>query len=148
MTQQQIIWAIVAIAVAIVAIVLIRAMTRKQQVTFDATAATPPPLARTIDPRPAAPPAPPPPSAAPVGDGSALTKLKGLGPRAAGRLAELGITEIETLAALTDEDMRVIDEQMGPFQGRFERDRWREQARLLASGDVAAYEAQYGKLGG
>ncbi|WCT73736.1 hypothetical protein PQ455_00445 [Sphingomonas naphthae] len=148
MTQQQIIWAIVAVVVAIVAIILIRAMTRRQQVTFDATAPTPPPLARTIDPRPVAPPAPPPPSAAPVGDGAELTKLKGLGPKAASRLAELGITEIAALAALSDADTRVIDEQMGPFQGRFDRDRWREQARLLAAGDIAAYEAQYGKLGG
>jgi hypothetical protein len=28
-----------------------------------------------------------------------------------------------------------------------ERDRWREQARFLAQGDRAGYEAQFGKLG-
>ncbi len=40
-----------------------------------------------------------------------------------------------------------LDAQLGAFQGRMERDRWREQARFLAQGDRAGYEAQFGKLG-
>ena len=37
--------------------------------------------------------------------------------------------------------------QLGVFTGRMARDRWIDQAKLLASGDTAAYEAEFGKLG-
>jgi predicted flap endonuclease-1-like 5' DNA nuclease len=40
-----------------------------------------------------------------------------------------------------------IDARMGAFKGRIARDRWVEQARLLASGDTEAFEAEFGKLG-
>lgn len=76
-----------------------------------------------------------------------VTRLKGLGPRIATKLAEHGITTIDELAALTDEQAAALDAQMGPFQGRIERDRWREQARLLADGDRAGFEREFGKLG-
>jgi predicted flap endonuclease-1-like 5' DNA nuclease len=73
--------------------------------------------------------------------------LKGLGPKIAMRLDELGITRIDQLAWLDDAEAAQLDAQLGVFQGRMERDRWREQARLLAQGDRSAYEAQFGKLG-
>ncbi|KQN90566.1 hypothetical protein ASE95_13975 [Sphingomonas sp. Leaf231] len=73
--------------------------------------------------------------------------LKGLGPKIASRLEELGITRIDQLAWLDDAEAQQLDAQLGVFQGRMERDRWREQSRLLAQGDRAAYEAQFGKLG-
>ena len=147
MNSDNFIWFAVGIAFAFVAIALIVARSRRQRVSFDATAAVPPPMQRTIDPRPDTPPPPPPASAAPDGDGAELTRLKGLGPKAASRLAELGIVGIAELAALGEEDARVIDAQMGPLQGRLERDRWIEQAQLLARGDVEAYEQTFGKLG-
>ena len=50
-------------------------------------------------------------------------------------------------ADATIAEAQQLDAQLGVFQGRMERDRWREQARLLASGDLPAYEAQFGKLG-
>jgi predicted flap endonuclease-1-like 5' DNA nuclease len=52
------------------------------------------------------------------------------------------------MAAWTDADIAAVDAQMGTFQGRIRRDRWVEQARLLAKGDTAAFEAEFGKLGG
>jgi predicted flap endonuclease-1-like 5' DNA nuclease len=76
-----------------------------------------------------------------------ITLLKGLGPKIATRLAELGITRVDQLAWLDDAEAAQLDAQLGVFTGRMERDRWREQARLLAQGDRAGYEAQFGKLG-
>jgi len=77
-----------------------------------------------------------------------LTTLKGLGPKAAARLGALGITRYEQLAALSGDRLKAIDEQMGTFQGRIVRDRWVEQAGHLAAGDIAGFEAKFGKLGG
>ncbi len=77
-----------------------------------------------------------------------LTTLKGLGPRAAAALNECGIAAVADLAALSPADAAAIDAQLGPLAGRLARDRWVEQARLLAAGDIAAFEATFGKLGG
>ena len=79
--------------------------------------------------------------------GGSITQLKGLGPKIAARLGELGITQVDQLAWLDDQEAADLDAQLGAFQGRMERDRWREQARFLAQGDRAGYEAQFGKLG-
>jgi len=75
-----------------------------------------------------------------------LTQLKGLGPKVAARLAELGITSVGQLAALSDAEAAALDADLGPFAGRMARDRWPEQARLLAAGDRAGFEAAFGKL--
>ncbi|WP_156818894.1 hypothetical protein [Sphingomonas sp. Mn802worker] len=91
-------------------------------------------------------PAPSAPAATPADAGS-ITQLKGLGPKIATRLNELGITQVDQLAWIDDGEAAELDAKMGAFQGRMERDRWREQARLLAKGDRAGYEAQFGKLG-
>ncbi|UAK25195.1 hypothetical protein [Sphingomonas nostoxanthinifaciens] len=96
-------------------------------------------------PAPALAPAPAP---APASGGDQLTLLKGLGPKAAARLAELGVTRFDQMAAWSDADIARIDAQMGAFKGRITRDRWVEQASLLTKGDREAFEAQFGKLGG
>ena len=90
------------------------------------------------------------PAATPVeaGPPDTLTVIKGLGPKAAARLNELGITRYDQLAALSGDRMAAIDAQMGAFQGRIVRDRWVEQAGHLASGDIAGFEAKFGKIGG
>lgn len=75
-----------------------------------------------------------------------LMKLKGLGPKVATRLKELGIQNVSDLAALDTAQAEAIDARLGPFTGRMVRDRWVEQAKLLAAGDDKAFEAQFGKL--
>lgn len=75
-----------------------------------------------------------------------VTLLKGLGPKVAARLGELGITSVAQIAALDDEQARALDAQLGTFSGRMERDRWIAQAKLLAAGDRAGFEAAFGKL--
>jgi len=82
------------------------------------------------------------------GPGDTLTQLKGLGPKAASRLNELGVTRFDQIASWNETDVAAIDAQMGAFKGRIVRDRWVEQARLLAKGDVVGFEAEFGKLGG
>lgn len=128
--------------------------------TPDEAPSAPPPMAATPAP-PAAPavvaappvaPAPPPlvdtlPAAAPLEQAPPLTTLKGLGPKAAAMLNERGIASIADLAALSPDQAAALDADLGPFAGRMSRDRWHEQARLLAAGDKTGYEAIFGKLG-
>jgi predicted flap endonuclease-1-like 5' DNA nuclease len=76
-----------------------------------------------------------------------LTRMKGVGPKVAALLASLGVTRFDQIAAWTDADVARIDAQLGAFKGRVTRDQWVEQARLLAAGDTAGYEAKFGKLG-
>jgi len=78
---------------------------------------------------------------------SDLGQLKGLGPKLVAKLAELGITRIDQIAALTPDQAEALDARLGNFRGRLARDRWIEQARLLSAGDRTAYEAEFGKLG-
>lgn len=67
---------------------------------------------------------------APVGEPDNLTKIKGIGPVAAGQLNEQGITTFAQVAALSDADIARIDEAM-PFSADQISD-WREQAKALA----------------
>lgn len=75
-----------------------------------------------------------------------LTRMKGVGPRLADRLNAVGITRFAQLAALTPAEAEALDARLGDFQGRIHRDRWIEQAGFLARGDIAGYEAVFGKL--
>lgn len=86
------------------------------------------------------------PDSAPGAADGPVTQLKGLGPKLADRLAALGITTVGQIAALTDDDAAALDAQLGPFTGRMASDRWLEQARFLAAGDVKGFEAVFGRL--
>ncbi len=121
-----------------------------------------------IDAAPAAPPADMPPPApmglAGVGEivqaaaepvpaaqpatapGDDLTRIKGLGPKIADQLSMLGITTFTQIAAWDEAEIDRIDAQLGRFQGRIRRDDWPGQAKLLAAGDTAGYEATFGRL--
>ena len=79
-------------------------------------------------------------------DGDDLTRIKGLGPKLAATLNTLGVTRFEQIAAWSDADIARIDAQLGRFQGRIKRDNWVEQARFLAAGDAAGFEARFGAV--
>lgn len=75
-----------------------------------------------------------------------LTRMKGVGPKLAARLGEIGITRFAQIAALTPAEAEALDARLGSFQGRMARDRWVEQAGYLATDDRAGFEAAFGRL--
>lgn len=112
-------------------------------------APAPPPPA----PKPVAAPSPPPPATqivtpppAPASGPEELARIKGLGPKLQALLPTLGVTTFAQIAAWDEAGIDRIDAQLGVFQGRIRKDNWVEQARFLAGGDVAGYEAKFGKL--
>ena len=104
---------------------------------------SPPPAPDEV---PAAIAEPPPASDQPSPADAPVNLLKGLGPKVATRLAELGIHRVGQIAALDPAQATALDAQLGPFAGRMERDRWIEQAQLLAAGDRDGFERVFGKL--
>ena len=86
--------------------------------------------------------------AAPADDAAPddLLRLKGVGPKLKALLIELGVSRYAQIAAWTDSDIAAIDARLGNFKGRPVRDQWVDQAKYLAAGDTAGFEAKYGKL--
>lgn len=80
------------------------------------------------------------------GDGDDLLQLKGVGPKLAQDLSALGFTRFAQIAALSDNELSRLDEQLGAFRGRLARDRIVEQADYLARGDIDGFEQKFGKL--
>lgn len=105
---------------------------------------------RTGDPATSTPaPAPSPafsPASAPAG-GDDLTRIKGLGPKIAAMLGELGVTRYADIAEWDDAEIDRIDALLGKFQGRIRRDSWVEQAKLLRSGDESGFIGKFGQNG-
>lgn len=107
-----------------------------------------PPPAPAPAPAPAAEAAPPPAAPAPTGQADNLQLLKGVGPKLAGLLGDLGVTRFEQIAGWSEADIAAIDARLGNFSGRIARDNWVDQAGYLARRDKAGFEAKYGALGG
>lgn len=94
-------------------------------------------------------PAPSPPTAAPAGDvlvADDLSRIKGLGPKLQKLLPTLGLSTFAQIAALTEADLAELDTKLGAFAGRPAKDNWVEQAKYLAAGDTAGFEARFGKV--
>jgi predicted flap endonuclease-1-like 5' DNA nuclease len=107
------------------------------------------PIAPTPVAEPVAAPAPIPTSpavAAVADDSDDLLRLKGVGPKLKALLIDLGVTRYAQIAAWSDADIAAIDGKLGSFKGRPVRDQWVDQAKYLAAGDIAGFEAKYGKL--
>lgn len=79
-------------------------------------------------------------------DGDDLTLLKGVGPKLAAQLRDLGVTNFAQIAAWNDADIDRIDAQLGRFQGRIRRDNWTEQAGYFAKGDMEGFKARFGNI--
>ncbi len=103
------------------------------------------PIATAPEPAPEPMPVSPAATAAPEADDD-LLRLKGVGPKLKTLLIELGVTRFAQIAAWTDTDLAAIDAKLGNFKGRPVRDQWIDQAKYLAAGDIAGFEAKYGKL--
>lgn len=83
-------------------------------------------------------------SAAPTSGGDDLTRIKGLGPKIAVMLGEMGVTSYAQIATWDEADIARIDAQLGRFQGRIERDQWVEQARLLSGDQNEEFAGKFG----
>ena len=100
---------------------------------------TRPLAARAATPQ-AKPPSPTPQPAAEARDDTAtasaevgaddLTQINGVGPVIKEKLATLGITSLQQIAALTAEDVERIDQELS-FKGRIQREEWVQQAQKL-----------------
>lgn len=112
--------------------------------TVAETSASPAPLSGIVDPVVPEPEAAV--TAPDVDQPDDLLRLKGVGPKLNGVLIGLGIRRFAQIASWTDADIVAIDARLGAFKGRAVRDQWVDQARYLAAGDVAGFEAKYGKL--
>lgn len=108
------------------------------------------PTTIAAEPQPVVAPVSPPISAAPAAATSDahdnLLRLKGVGPKLNQLLIELGVTRYAQIANWSDADIAAIDTKLGTFKGRPVRDQWVDQAKYLAAGDTAGFEAKYGKL--
>ena len=80
--------------------------------------------------------------------GDDLCKLKGVGPKFADALHDLGFNRFEQIANLSETEVERLDGQLGAFRGRLTRDRIVEQAAYLARNDIDGFEQRFGKLGG
>ena len=143
------------IALAIVAVLAFLFKGKDETKASDAPSA-PTITTKSVEPAPppavpVAEPAPPlaielPKAAAPAGKPDNLLQIKGIGPKVNGILIELGFTRFEQIAAWSNADLAEIDKHLGNFAGRPTRDQWMDQAAYLAKGDIAGFEAKYGKL--
>lgn len=169
--MQENIWLLIAIAVLALVVVLFFVL-RRYGKSNRVDRSTPPPRLtdpgadpdideRTVvlpaarayrAPAPVPPPAPAPETAplpnigAPAGPPDDLSRIKGVGPKLVALLNALGITRYDQIAGWTDADIAEVDTRLGDFRGRPSRDKWVEQAGFLAQGDIAGFEARFGKL--
>lgn len=81
-----------------------------------------------------------------VGAADDLLQLKGIGPKLNALLGTLGVSRFDQIAAWGAGEVAKVDEHLGSFKGRIDREQWIEQAGLLSSGKIAAFEAKFGKL--
>ena len=115
---------------------------QRNQALIDAPART-----AATEPSPASAPAP---ASAPVpapAGADDLTRIKGLGPKIAMLLNEMGITRFAQIAAWDDAEVDQFDARLGRFSGRIRRDAWVEQARLLSAGDESGFVGRFGQNG-
>lgn len=67
-----------------------------------------------------------------------LTRIRGIGPRYARQLQELGVHTFAAIAAWNADECAHFARQLKVNPGRVERDRWVDQARSLCEGDPDA----------
>lgn len=107
------------------------------------------PAAKTAAPKKAAAPAAKKaaaPQAAATGKADNLRRLIGIGPVNERLLKGLSVTTYAQIAAWTADDVKRIEEVLN-FDGRIAREKWIEQAKLLAAGNEAEFARQFPTAG-
>ncbi len=80
--------------------------------------------------------------AAAVGDPDDLTVIKGIGPKLNDLCHSLGVMRFDQISQWNTADVAEVDQYL-KIKGRIDRDRWVDQAKLLAAGDEAAHKDQF-----
>ncbi|MER9868163.1 proton-conducting membrane transporter [Mesorhizobium sp. M0136] len=80
------------------------------------------------------------------GKANDLRRLIGIGPTNERLLKGLGVTTYAQIAAWTPDDVKRIEATLN-FDGRIERERWIEQAKLLAAGDEKEFARRFPTAG-
>ncbi|AZO21946.1 MULTISPECIES: proton-conducting membrane transporter [unclassified Mesorhizobium] len=115
-------------------------------------AAQPKPAAKSAAPKASAAPkkAPAPKKAAApkaaAGKGDNLRRLIGIGPVNEKLLKGQGVTTYAQIAAWTEADVKRIEDVLN-FDGRIAREKWIEQAKLLAAGDEKEFARRFPTAG-
>lgn len=81
--------------------------------------------------------------AAALGDPDDLTRIKGIGPKLNDMCHSLGVSRFDQISKWSDADVAEVDQYL-KIKGRITRDKWVEQAKLLAAGDDAGHKAKFG----
>lgn len=63
-----------------------------------------------------------------------LTAIKGVGPKLAALLHDMGVYHYDQIAGWTADEIAWVDRNLEGFKGRVSRDNWVEQAKTLAAG--------------
>jgi len=70
--------------------------------------------------------------------------IKGVGPKLEDLCHKLGFYHFDQIAAWTEAEIAWVDENLEGFRGRVSRDRWVEQAKLLAAGGETDFSRRVG----
>lgn len=81
--------------------------------------------------------------AAAVGESDDLTRIKGIGPKLSDLCQSLGVRRFDQIAQWGPADVAEVDQYLN-IKGRIDRDRWVDQAKLLAAGNEDAHKAEFG----
>lgn len=79
-----------------------------------------------------------------IGDRDDLARIRGIGQSGATQLNGLGIHRYADITALNAADEAALEGRMGADSGYIARERWREQAELLAAGRADDHRRIFG----
>lgn len=82
-------------------------------------------------------------TAAPVSKNRDLSRIRGIDSVLKTKLFALGVTEFGDIENLTDEDEMALEQRLGVPAGYITREQWREQARLLRTGQDAEHAERF-----
>lgn len=81
--------------------------------------------------------------AAAVGEPDDLTRIKGIGPKLNELCQSLGVQRFDQIAKWGAKDVAEVDQYL-KIKGRIDRDKWVDQAKLLAAGKDDDHKAKFG----
>ena len=73
-----------------------------------------------------------------------LKMIKGVGPKLEGMLHKLGFFHFDQVASWSSQEVAWVDANLEGFNGRVSRDRWIEQAKILAAGGTTEFAERVG----